>query len=274
MLGIDATYHIPGSAIKAAGYEWVGRYCLRGAYRIDKPEVADYLANGLGIEFFGEHQADFMLGGANAGRDAGADARDWLRHLGAPAGTAVFMTVDFEANPTQFPTLGAFMNAAAVELQEYRAGIYGSFTVVEGFWREYLTHQCEAWSYGRISDHANFFQRVGTTLPPIAGTQPGSYDENIGINPQGLWGGNAPVPPSTENGLEMIWCGPAYPNGSVAFLLAGSLICKTWTAKPEQTVNGIPIAAADWNNQPGRHFPLHLVEAEQIGKLLAQPINK
>jgi len=197
-LGIDATHWISGKDIYDAGYRFVGRYCLEGLYRITPEECQDYLNSRLAIELFGEHQANFMLGGGPAGTSAGADAANYLFNvLKAPAGTAVYFTVDFEANAAQMPTLGAFLSAAAVQLAgaQYQCGVYGSYDVTEAFYREFLTHQTEAWSYGRVSEHANFYQRVGTTLPPIAGTQPGSYDEDIAINPQGLWTNALPPPP-------------------------------------------------------------------------------
>jgi hypothetical protein len=193
MLGIDATFHIPGKAIKDAGYGFIGRYDLAGAYRVTPDEITDYHANGLAVLFFGEHTSDFMLGGANAGTTAGKDAHDYLNSLGAPAGVVEFFTCDFDAQPKDFPAIGAFLSASRTALYPYLPGIYGGINVINAF-PGVASFQTEAWSHGQISPSANYYQRVGTTLPPIAGTQPGSYDEDIAIIPVGFWGKIAPTP--------------------------------------------------------------------------------
>jgi hypothetical protein len=194
MLGIDATHFIPGVDIKTAGYDFVGRYDLAGAYRVTPDEITDYHSNNLAVLFFGEHAANFMLGGANAGTSAGQDAHDYLSFLGAPPGVVEFFTCDFDAQPYQFPAIGAFLSAAGTALYPYLPGIYGGINVVEAF-PGYPSFQTEAWSHGIVSPHANYYQRVGTTLPPINGTTPGQYDEDIAIAPVGFWGVNDPSPP-------------------------------------------------------------------------------
>lgn len=199
-LGIDATYHIPGADIAASGYKFVGRYDLSGAYRVTPDEIADYHANGLSVLFFGEHASDFMLGGAAAGVEAGKDAHDYLQSLGAPAGIAEFFTCDFDAQPSQFPKIGAFLSGADSELYPYKAGIYGGIHVTDAF-PGYPSFQSAAWSGGVVSEHANFYQRIGTTLPPIA--TDGSYDEDVAINPAGYWAPTAPPPPPTIGENEM-----------------------------------------------------------------------
>lgn len=244
-LGIDATHSIDAKAIAKSGYKFVGRYCLDGPYRIDKEEANRYLANSLDVLLFGEHEAEMMLGGAPRGKECGEDAHDYLLNtLQAPTGTVVFFTVDFDAQPNQFPKIGAFLSAADIELRpQYRAGIYGGYNVIEAFggWPSFQT---EAWSVGRISDHANFYQRVGTTLPPIAGTQPGEYDEDIAINPVGLWSPD-PAPVTEDDEMPFV----------IAYLtqLDGYQQCKLTNGQKTITDFGVSVSG-DFYNLPAAYW--------------------
>ncbi len=77
-----------------------------------------------------------------------------------PRDAILYFAADFEALRDDLPAVRAYMQAVKQEiLPYYRAGVYGSYRVIEelrgtvsGLW------QCVAWSGGRVSDALTVYQ--------------------------------------------------------------------------------------------------------------------
>lgn len=125
------------AAIKAAGYDFVGRYLSQSHWKVIGPaEAAALSAAGLSLVLvyedgpttpnyfsFGRGQAD----GTRAAQQAGL--------FGAPAGTTLYFAVDYDASAddingviTQYfnGVAGALKSLAAANGPAYSVGVYGS----------------------------------------------------------------------------------------------------------------------------------------------------
>ena len=124
MFGLDYSYARPGSAaLLAAGVGSVGRYVGTDGRCINLTELNDYLTHGISVWFIKENAANGMLGGSAQGiRDATA-AQTQLNALGQP-NAAVYFTADFNAQPSQFGALNAYLTGVATVIPLTRIGIY------------------------------------------------------------------------------------------------------------------------------------------------------
>lgn len=185
ILGVDcATRLTPKTAagIKAAGYEFVGRYLVPsiGSMKwkaLTKEECEIITGAGLRLLTVWETTADRVKGGAEAGSSDGSRAATLASDFGIPRGAAIYFAVDYDAQKCDFDTIAAYLNAAKKQLRGmWRVGVYGSYNVIEAmkdaeaadcFW------QCVAWSYRKKSDHRDVYQaKAGLSCAGV------SIDEN------------------------------------------------------------------------------------------------
>jgi hypothetical protein len=155
-------------------------------------EVPNILAEGLWILPVYERTADRTKGGAGAGKVDGKEAFDYCVALGIPQGIAVYFAVDYDAPTSEFNNIEAYLRAAAAQMTGYKIGVYGSYSVVEEmaargaaefFW------QTLAWSKGKISEHANVYQKqIDVTVNGIG------VDWNDQFSYAGMWGEPIPAP--------------------------------------------------------------------------------
>lgn len=133
---------------------------------VTEGEIQSLHANGIGVLLNWEGGASRTLSGAAAGAADGAQAGAMARELGAPAGTVIYFSTDFDAVPAQYPTIAAYYVAASDALPpEYGAGAYGHGALID-----YLTQwgdiqaawQTYAWSNGYRSPHADLYQYLNS----------------------------------------------------------------------------------------------------------------
>lgn len=189
-LGVDYSWSRPGgAAIKAAGFEFVMRYCPYigdEGKGLTASELADLQDNGLAVGLVYESTAGRPLSGRDAGIVDAIVARAAMEQLGFPASRPMYFAVDFDANQTHFAQIDGYLGGAASILGAERVGVYGGIEVIDHcahagtahwFWQTY------AWSGGRISQFTHVFQyRNGQTL------NGGSVDYNEALKPDfGQW---------------------------------------------------------------------------------------
>jgi Domain of unknown function (DUF1906) len=173
--GIDYAFnpHPSAAAIKAAGFQYVGRYVSSMAINdtngknLIESEKAALHAAGIKIILFAEEGAARMLGGHGAGVE---DARHFsavCKGLGMD-GAVMFACADFDATPGNQVPINAYLDGVASEIGHQRTGIYGSYYVVKrslNAGKAAYACQTIAWSGGQWEPRAEcrqFLQiRVG-----------------------------------------------------------------------------------------------------------------
>ncbi|WP_082083956.1 glycoside hydrolase domain-containing protein [Paenibacillus beijingensis] len=194
-------------ALAAAGMQFACRYLVPANYawkRLTRPEAEAISAAGMTIISVYETAANRPAGGAAAGANDGAAAYKEAVAIGQPAGSAIYFAVDYDARSADYDAIEAYLKAAAAQIGPYKAGVYGSYTVIEEmagrgaaahFWQTY------AWSRGRRSGRVNIFQyKNGQT---VAGVQ---VDLNDSYGNEGGWStvtfndvpGNSPAKEAIE----------------------------------------------------------------------------
>jgi len=133
--GFDTTENASKLAplIKSQGYEFVGRYLSKSTWKLITPaEAAALKAAGLGIVLVyedGPTSATYFSSGRGTSDATRAIAQ--ASALGAPAGTAIYFAVDYDASgadidgpiASYFHEVTATLGAAPTA---YQAGVYGS----------------------------------------------------------------------------------------------------------------------------------------------------
>lgn len=165
--GIDTAARISAQAaevLRSEGKTFAGRYLGSPTLgkTISPAEAEDIRTAGLGILLFYEISGTEMKNGAAPGAAHGADARKWADELGVPEGTAIYFAVDYEPESGEYGAVEAYIRAAGAALgKKYRCGMYGCYSLVEAMAQRGACEkfcQCSAWSYGRLSAHADAYQ--------------------------------------------------------------------------------------------------------------------
>ena len=200
---------IIGGALKRVGYRGVLRYACagRGDVNITPDEVRDLQANGLEIGIVVEFAADWLLGGSAAGRDGASGSRAICRACGLKDGV-IYLAGDSDftgmapAGPTNASMLAIreACKGAADTVGAENVGFYGSYYAVEWLaehapWIKWFW-QTEAWSRGKVSEHAQILQRARYDV--VAGVQL-DPDARLAAN----WGQRTDHPTPTATGDRM-----------------------------------------------------------------------
>ncbi|REK68015.1 MAG: hypothetical protein C6P35_03335 [Cohnella sp.] len=207
--GIDCAIPLAAStakAIAAAGYAFAARYLVPERYawkRLTKREAEAITAAGMQIVSVFETTANRPAGGGAAGIVDGPEALKEAIAIGQPLGTAIYFAVDYDAQPKDYDAIEAYLRAASSAIPGYRAGVYGSYAVIEEmarrgaakhFWQTY------AWSRGRKSARANIWQHQNGVS--LAGA---TVDLNESYGGEGWWNTNpAPVAAPQPNEKDTI----------------------------------------------------------------------
>lgn len=157
-LGLDYAWSRPRPVQAwAAGYRFVSRYLswLPNGKVINKAELDALRKQGFTVMLNWEYSAGDMKGGANYGKIQATEAVKQAKALGAPAGTALYFSCDWDATAAQLSgVVRAYMAAAraVTSAAGYRIGIYGGYDtvkyaldnkLVDAAWQTY------AWSGGK-----------------------------------------------------------------------------------------------------------------------------
>lgn len=201
--GIDCATKLTATTaagIKAAGYEFAGRYLVPNSgslawKALTKAEAEAITGAGLRLLTVWETTADRVKGGMSAGHEDGVRAYQCAKEIGMPTNGVIYFAVDYEAQAFEMRTIADYLNAAKAQIGEYGIGVYGSYSVIEAIASQYICDaywQCLAWSYGKKSSHLNVYQGVfGQTVAGV----PVDINECPDMDAAGIW-----TYPATDKG--------------------------------------------------------------------------
>ena len=188
---VDAAGHPDPATAKAAGFAVVAQY-LGGANAVPEPWVDSATAAGEGIISIWEVAAQAAAGGSAQGQVDGAAAVAAAKSLGQPAGTAIYLTCDFDAeDPATVAAVSAYFltGGSIIRANGFLAGAYGGTTVLNAIggivdrrW------QSAGWTNGQQVAGCALSQLVAQA--DVAGV---TCDLNLVLGEPGAWNKNGPV---------------------------------------------------------------------------------
>src|SRR5579875_1450732 len=147
-----------------AGVTHVGRYLGSTASwkSICKAEADLLKASGLQIFSILEKNpisVDYFT--ATQGKKDAVDAYNFAKAIGQPEGTAIYFTVDYDAQPSDFSVILTYFQSVKANLNGYVVGVYGSYSVLNFLRPKNVASyymQTVAWSGGKKCDFAHIYQ--------------------------------------------------------------------------------------------------------------------
>jgi hypothetical protein len=191
---VDYSFDRPSTqSLQAQGVQVVARYLTGSGKALSKSEAATLHKAGLGIVLNFEQAAGNAKGGAAQGKIDGRAACSAASALGVPKGLPIYYSVDFDATASQLPTVAKYIKAAGAACLSHPARAYGSYAVCQ-----YLKNWCwqtYAWSYGKVSKYAAFYQFKNSQKIGGAAVD---YDAVLDVEHLGAWRPAAakPAPPA------------------------------------------------------------------------------
>lgn len=181
-------------SLKTTGVEYVGRYLGDSWKSISIMEANALINAGLKIVSIWETnptRATYFT--KNQGISDGKVASDYAKSIGQSEGSAIYFTVDYDAQLSDMNAiLNYFLGARQGLDQSFKVGVYGSYSVLEMlhsqgsadyFW------QTTAWSRGNIADFIHILQYDFNQN--LVGVQ---VDYNQFSNSAGSWGNGTKSP--------------------------------------------------------------------------------
>lgn len=150
-LGIDTAARITAAQaakLRDNGVSFVARYLAPGK-ELTAAEAKILRDAGLAIMLCWETTATRIKGGAKAGAADAMAARQVAESLGVPDGTVIYFACDYDAPPSDFASIEAYLRTASYNTEQYGVGLYGPERVVAAMSERgacYYFWQCVAWS--------------------------------------------------------------------------------------------------------------------------------
>jgi LysM repeat protein len=146
--------------LKRAGFEFVARYLGNSWKTFNKDEAKVITEAGLKlISIFEKSPLSVSYFTKSQGINDAKEAESFANAVGQPHGTAIYFTVDYDAQPSHMSAILSYLDGVRETLKDYKVGLYGSFTVmnavkgkVDYYWQTY------AWSKGQVADHIHMHQ--------------------------------------------------------------------------------------------------------------------
>jgi glucan-binding YG repeat protein len=142
------------------GITHVGRYLAEDAWAwkgLTADEANTIKAAGLQIfSIFEKGPTKVSYFTIDQAKKDAADAMQWAKNVGQPSGTAIYFTVDYDAQQKDFPAILAYFKAIKDNLKNYSIGAYGSYSVLTYLQSQNIAKyfmQTYAWSNGK---HCSF----------------------------------------------------------------------------------------------------------------------
>lgn len=178
LTGIDCATRLTSAtaqALKAAGVSYVGRYLGPETNRktMQASEAQTILAAGLNLWSIWETdptRAGYFT--ATQGTSDAKTAAMYAESVGQPKGTAIYYTVDYDAQPRDYPAVLLYFKAIRAANNGYKVGAYGHYGVLsylkENGAADYYMQTC-AWSNGKVVPFAHIYQnQVNTSVAGIS----------------------------------------------------------------------------------------------------------
>lgn len=190
-------------ALKSLGFSYVARYLGNSWKTFDKNEAKAIQDAGLKLISIFEKNSTFS--GYFTKPQGIADAKEAMQlanAVGQPSGTAIYFTVDYDAQPSHMGAICTYLDGLRETLKDYKVGLYGSYNVmmavngkVDYYWQTY------AWSRGKVADHIHKHQYQNDVK--VAGI---ALDRNDIKKDPGAWGeptaSNKPSPKPASSKIE------------------------------------------------------------------------
>jgi LysM repeat protein len=146
--------------LKRAGFEFVARYLGNSWKTFNKDEAKAITEAGLKlISIFEKNPLIVSYFTKTQGIADAKEAESYANAVGQPHGTAIYFTVDYDAQTSHFNDILAYLEGVRETLKNYKVGLYGSYSVmmavkgkVDYYWQTY------AWSKGKVADHIHMHQ--------------------------------------------------------------------------------------------------------------------
>lgn len=172
-------------ALKAAGFDYASRYLGNSWKSFDAVEAQAIQGAGLKlISIFEKNSTQRSYFSKAQGMADAQEAYKYAKAVGQPAGSAIYFTVDYNAQIADLPAILEYVEGIKQLLVDYKVGLYGSYAVMQAVKGQvdYYWQTC-AWSNHLVADFVHMYQQQGS--PTIAGVQ---IDKNdIKMDP-GAWG--------------------------------------------------------------------------------------
>jgi LysM repeat protein len=178
------------NTLKKNGVTHVGRYLPTTDWKgLTKAEVDAIHQSGLQlISIFekGSTKASYFT--YDQGVEDANHANQMAHDLGKPEGSAIYFTVDYDAQVKDFPGILNYFKGLNETLKTYKIGVYGKFETIvliqtkklaEYFWQTY------AWSNGQTAKNVHLFQYKNDTT--AYGLPFGIDLVNVHISECGCW---------------------------------------------------------------------------------------
>lgn len=197
--GIDCATKLNSSSasdLKSAGIQFVGRYLGDSWKTVDKTEAAAIMNAGLKIISIWEtNPTSANYFSKSSGITDGEQASVFANLIGQPAGSAIYFTVDYDAQPADMTAILDYFTGVRQGLDKnFKVGAYGSYSVVQAlhaagsadfYW------QTDSWSRGNVANFIQIHQYQYNVI--LAGVQV-DYDQFL--NDAGSWGNGVSQQPS------------------------------------------------------------------------------
>ena len=170
--GIDTAAPISEAAarkLKELGYSFVGRYIVpaEGGTKwkaLTQPEANIIRDAGLSILLCWETTATRAKAGVSAGAYDGTEAMKLAKAMNIPNETAICFAIDYDAPPSDWAKIEAYLRGARWNIGDYKLGMYAPARVLNHFasigvdGKPLIAYgwQCYAWSYGQRADVAAY----------------------------------------------------------------------------------------------------------------------
>ncbi|WP_372663246.1 glycoside hydrolase domain-containing protein [Cohnella sp.] len=189
IFGIDCAIpftEATAKAVAAEGAKFAVRYLVPQSYawkRLTRSEADTIVGAGMKLASVFQLGTDRPAGGEANGKADGKAAHLEAIAIGQLVGSAIFLAVDYDAQPKDYDAIEAYLRAAQAELFGYHVGVYGHYGVIEEmalrgackfFWQTY------AWSGGKKSERAHLYQyKNNTKLGGVSVDLNEAYTEDI-----------------------------------------------------------------------------------------------
>ena len=153
--GIDTAAKLTAAQAKilrSEGISFAARYLVpddgNTAWKaLTADEAAMLRDNSIAVMLCWETTAKRMLGGASAGAEDGAKARELAQAMGVPMGTCIYFAADWDVKDAEIPIVESYYRAARIAVGQYNAGVYGGQRVITALSQiSAWLWQCVAWT--------------------------------------------------------------------------------------------------------------------------------
>lgn len=165
--GFDTTVQLTATqatGLVKAGFTHVGRYLDNNWKAITKQEADLLKASGLQIiSIFESNPTSVSYFTVVKGKVDAVQAIGFAKVIGQPLNTAIYFTVDYDAQPSDYNEILAYFQSVKANLGSYKLGIYGSYDVLNFLHSKDIGDyymQTLAWSHGKKCTFLNIYQNA------------------------------------------------------------------------------------------------------------------